>query len=520
MPGGSTGGAARRGDEFASAPPESVAHRGATLRVAVAEGAEGSVVAGRAVQGALRAAGTSLASAPPRIRQARRTGFAGERRARDSNPRGVSIQRFSRPPHSATMRALPAGDRGRRHARSFPQAGCRAAGVRRTYASAHGSLALRPVRRHPAPARPGDGRAARRCRPSGRRVEPRHRRHGARPAPRDGPRASASGAGPTGTGAPSRSSAPRSARARASPPAPRSRSARSATSTVDGADRPAPGAALLAPQPRRAAAAARVLPRRRLGRRRPRHARPAVPAARAATPTCTCSRVDYRLAPEHPFPAAAEDAVAAFALGGRRTPRELGADAARVAVGGDSAGGNLAAVVAQAGARHRHRGSPWRSCSSTRAPTPAAATRRRTCSPRATSSPSKQMDWYWDTYSAGALAHRPAALAAVRRRPVRARPRARHDRGVRPAARRGRGVRRGAARRRHTGGAAPCTRAGARLPEHDRHPPRVVRRVARRRRCAGRPARHRLTPVVHLNHADGATNGAVGDESPHRDHTG
>ncbi|WP_284745266.1 alpha/beta hydrolase [Amycolatopsis sp. RTGN1] len=60
--------------------------------------------------------------------------------------------------------------------------------------------------------------------------------------------------------------------------------------------------------------------------------------------------IGYRLAPEHPFPAAASDAVAAFAYVSSHAA-EFGIDPARLAVGGDSSGGNLAAVVAHAAAR-------------------------------------------------------------------------------------------------------------------------------------------------------------------------
>ena len=64
--------------------------------------------------------------------------------------------------------------------------------------------------------------------------------------------------------------------------------------------------------------------------------------------------VDYRLAPEHKYPAAADDcyAVAAWAA---ENAEQIGGDGSRLAVCGDSAGGNLSAVVAQMA---RDRGGP------------------------------------------------------------------------------------------------------------------------------------------------------------------
>src|SRR5262249_53621006 len=71
-----------------------------------------------------------------------------------------------------------------------------------------------------------------------------------------------------------------------------------------------------------------------------------VATALADATGCRLISIDYRLAPEHKFPAAVEDAIAATEFVARNAAL-LGIDAERLVVGGDSAGGTLAAVVCQ-----------------------------------------------------------------------------------------------------------------------------------------------------------------------------
>ena len=117
--------------------------------------------------------------------------------------------------------------------------------------------------------------------------------------------------------------------------------------------------------------------------------------------------VDYRLAPEHPAPAALEDCLAALTWCVENAEL-LGVDASRVAVGGDSAGGNLAACLCQ-----RVRDDfgpdidfqllvyPVTDCTLLAAP-------RWTRTPRATSSPRPRWSGSWATTSATATRRTPS----------------------------------------------------------------------------------------------------------------
>jgi acetyl esterase len=129
-------------------------------------------------------------------------------------------------------------------------------------------------------------------------------------------------------------------------------------------------------------------------------------ALAAAVPAVVVA-VDYRLAPEHRFPAAVEDSYAAT-LWASRNAASLGGTQQRLAVAGDSAGGNLAAVVAL-GARDR--GGPAIAfqllvCPVMDAAMDSASYREKADGFYLTAA---GMRWYWDHYLGGADGSRPDA---------------------------------------------------------------------------------------------------------------
>ena len=157
--------------------------------------------------------------------------------------------------------------------------------------------------------------------------------------------------------------------------------------------------------------------------------------------------VDYRLAPEHPAPAGAEDAYAAYRWACKHAA-ELGADPQRVAVGGDSAGGNLAALVSL---RARDEKAPLPALQLLLYPVdrlPRPDPLADVVRPRLLPDPPRyglvQRD---GSSSARGRRDRPQCHRCWRR-PVRVAARAGRHRRVRPAARRGQALRRGHARTR------------------------------------------------------------------------
>ena len=106
--------------------------------------------------------------------------------------------------------------------------------------------------------------------------------------------------------------------------------------------------------------------------------------------------VDYRLAPENPWPNAAED-VYAVAKWTAENAEALGGDADRVAVGGDSAGGNLAAVTA---VMARDRGGPLLAAQLLIYPVVAADfdTESYRLFGKGFYNPKPALQWYWDQY--------------------------------------------------------------------------------------------------------------------------
>lgn len=127
---------------------------------------------------------------------------------------------------------------------------------------------------------------------------------------------------------------------------------------------------------------------------------------------CALLSVDYRLAPEHPFPAAVEDSWAALEWAAANGAA-LGADPHRLGIAGDSAGGHLAAAVAL---RARDRGSPSLGVCAMLCPITDCRTDDRSMTEMAEGYflTRERMEWYWDQYAPAGVDRASPELSPLR----------------------------------------------------------------------------------------------------------
>ena len=127
---------------------------------------------------------------------------------------------------------------------------------------------------------------------------------------------------------------------------------------------------------------------------------------------CALLSVDYRLAPEHPYPAAVDDAWAAL-VWAAANGAALGADPRRLGIAGDSAGGNLAAVAALRARGHR---SPSLSVCVMLCPVTDCRTDDRSMMELAEGYflTRERMAWYWDQYAPAGIDRTDPELSPLR----------------------------------------------------------------------------------------------------------
>jgi acetyl esterase len=126
---------------------------------------------------------------------------------------------------------------------------------------------------------------------------------------------------------------------------------------------------------------------------------------------CIAVSVEYRLAPEHPYPAALDDCIAALEWTAANAAG-IGGDASRIAIGGDSAGGNLAAAVAL---RNRDESGPAVAFQLLVYPVTDVACATPSMTENATGYmlTADSMRWMWATYLGGATADHYASPASA-----------------------------------------------------------------------------------------------------------